>query len=75
MFGLQFLQIIGLGLQIDVFLLERGDVFSFLLQQILQFQDLAVVAVLLLGVSGLVLFANFLGLLLLGLISDFKIMD
>ena len=75
MFGLQFLQIIGLGLQIDVFLLERGDVFGFLLQQILQFQDLAVVAVLLLGVSGLVLFANFLGLLLLSLISDFKIMD
>jgi len=75
LFGLQFLQIIGLGLQIYVFLLERGDIFGFLLQQILQILDLAVVAVLLLGVSGLVLFANFLDLILLSLISDFKIMD
>ena len=74
LFGLEFLEIFDLSLQLMIFILQIIDIFSILLQYILLIEDLAVVAVLLLGVSGLVLFANFLGLLLLGLISDFKIM-
>ena len=71
--GLQSLQIIGLGLQLDVFLLERGDVFGILLQHILLIEDLDVVAVLLLGVSVLVLLAQILGLFFYDLITNFKI--
>ena len=73
LFGLQSLQIIGLGLQLDVFVLERGDLFGILLQHILLIEDLDVVAVLLLGVSVLVLLAQTLCLLLLDLISVMKI--
>ena len=71
--GLHFLENIDLGLQFVIFILQIGDFFGILLQHILLIEDLDVVAVLLLGVSVLVLLAQNLCLLLLDLISVMKI--
>ena len=71
--GLLFLENIDLGLQFVIFILQIGDFFGILLQHILLIEDLDVVAVLLLGVSVLVLLAQILGLLFCDLITNFKI--
>ena len=75
MLGLQFLENIDLGLQFVIFILQIGDVFGILLLLILQIEDLAVVADLLLGVSVLVLLAQIFGLLFYGLISALRFMN
>ena len=71
--GLQFLENFDLGLQFVIFILQIGDFFGILLQHILLIEDLDVVAVLLLGVSVLVLLAQILGLFFYDLITNFKI--
>lgn len=71
--GLQFLENFNLGLQFVIFILKSGYFFSILLQHILLIEDLDVVAVLLLGVSVLVLLAQILGLFFYDLITNFKI--
>ena len=73
LFGLEFLEIFDLGLQLMIFILQIIDIFSILLQHILLIEDLDVFAELLLGVSVLVLLAQILGLFFYDLITNFKI--